>query len=172
MQPRAVPLPPRSGYPFFTLSVGGLTWVARVPPLPGSRMDLANWYNDRLLDAKRDNEAADACVEENQERARALYTAANRCIVGAVGWVLLSTWRDPMTALDAEQAWRDGKFTGMDAKLDAGRAACEEIADAASLAFRELLSASTAILKACAGQEPDNTDVAEIKSFSAPPTDG
>jgi hypothetical protein len=172
MLSRAVPLAPRSGYPFFTLTVGGLTWVARVPPLPGSRMDLLSWYGEQVRQAQADTEAAAACVETEPDRARALYAAANRRSVGAVGWVLLTTWRDPTTALDAEDGWRRGDFKGMDAKIDAGCAAADEIAESASLVFRELVSAAGAILGACSGQEPDSTDVAEVKSFSAPPTDG
>lgn len=166
MKRREAPAAVPNRWPFVTVRVADVSWVAKVPGLPGSRLRLVSDFRD----AVNDGNAAHRAAVEAQDAAGVIKGV--EAVEAAHGWLLLSTWADPVMELDAAADWRAEKFTGIDAKAQAGLAALVEISEAFGLTWHHVVTVCGELLRlASSGDEPSQADVTEVRFFSTPPSD-
>lgn len=104
--------PPRQGYPWFRIKAGESTYHLRIPSI-ASASNLAAYYSGVVVAtqgaAKAAQDAAGAIddgetLDAAQDAAEGL-SRAQVDMYGALGFVVLSCWRDPDVELVARSAW-------------------------------------------------------------------
>ena len=103
---------PREGYPWFRIKAGDSTYHLRIPSI-ASASSLATYYTGVVIAtqgaAQTAQEAAKAVegvdtLTAAQDATEALQSAQHD-MYGALGFVVLSCWRDPDVELVARSAW-------------------------------------------------------------------
>jgi hypothetical protein len=171
MRVRAEPIVVPDRWPFFTVGVSGEAWICRAPLLPGERGELVRWFAETAQQSANDFALVSDETADPETRIAALGRASSS-IEAAVGWVLCATWHDTTRELEASTGWRDGVFTGLDAKAKCGSAAVAEIADALSLTFEDLSRVARRIVDTIQQPGPSRDDVREVVHFFGTRTPG
>jgi len=104
--------PPRDGYPYFRIRAGESTYHLRIPSI-ASASSLAAYYSGvvvasqgaaKLAQQTADADASSLTVEQASAASEALLDAQAE-MYGALGFVILSCWRDPLAELVSRSAW-------------------------------------------------------------------
>lgn len=161
----------RSGWPYVTLTVRGVSLPFKFLPLPSERDELRRWFALAQVEMHELHAAAikpDATPEDVAGMERAVLL-----LEGAVGYVLMRLWAGGESTTLAK--WHDDasasdgvpvNFPGEDHKLLAGRAFIVELGESIGLSF-ELAARIVGHLFTLnpPAREPTAPEVDEITSF-------
>lgn len=135
---------PREGYPWFRIKAGDTVYHLRIPSI-ATASSIAAYYSGVLIATQNATEAAQKAaagaddgetLEAAKDASEHLVRAQNE-MYGALGFVLLSCWRDPAVELVSKSAWQES-FEIRKA-IKAG-ASLERFDDAIVAAVRDALS--------------------------------